>query len=351
MTPMRARIVAPATGDWDTAVAAVAKRQASTELAADVYFGAAYHAWHRKQGEPLGILVERETPLLFAGGLLHAVPEAPGVFDLQTPTGYGGPLVAAELSTDELEEAWAVASALFASLGVVAALFRLHPLLGWPSKLPRAARIIDDRVTVAVPLEQGAAAALLRADSRHRNMVGRSERQGVQVAWAEDATSDWDEFAHLYRAAMERLDARTELRFGPEYFEDMRTSGVAELATLRDGAALLAGAIFLSGPRYAHYHLSARRLDAPNYAMNRLVHAGVERACQRGLSSLHLGGGIRRDPDDALFRFKASVGSERCSFRLACVVTDEPMFQSLVQKREALLGRPSELLLGYRDSG
>lgn len=344
---MHARIVEYPSPEWDDALVDVSR---SSPHRPDVYFGSAYHAWHAEQGHALAVVVEDDRGVaLFFAGLLLPIDGRDGAFDLQTPNGYGGPLARPGLSADNLGLAWHYACDLLSERGVVAMLFRLHPLFDQRPFLPPSARVIDDRVTVYVPIDEGAAVALAASDSRHRNMVSRGRRDAATVVWADVDSPEWAEFEGLYGDAMARLDARRELRYGLRYFQAMRESALAELAVLRDVRGLVAGSVFLWGAEFGHYHLSARRADAPNYAMNTLVHAGVERACQRRLQGLHLGGGLSAEPSNSLFRFKATIGHGRRTFRLARVVSDEARFRTLCAEADVARGRSSEWLLGYRD--
>jgi hypothetical protein len=176
-------------------------------------------------------------------------------------------------------------------------------------------------------------------------MVNRSRREGARVVFGAD---HFPAFSALYEQAMARLNATETLRFGAEYFERLRALPFAELAVLTDSSGLTAGGIFLWGPRFGHYHLAARRPDAPNWAANAILHAALERAAELGLEGLHLGGGTTRADDDPLLRFKASLGGERKQFSVARLIIDPARFGQLTADWTQKTGRAPEWLLGYR---
>ena len=137
------------------------------------------------------------------------------------------------------------------------AFFRMHPLVENVQWLPADAVVRADRETVYVPLDRGIADAWERAGSRHRNMVNRGRKTGTTIEWNTPAL--WDTFVPLYRSAMGRLSAPSRLNFGSEYFATLRMIPGAEIVGTTDSDGLVSAAIFLFGPRWAHYHLAARR--------------------------------------------------------------------------------------------
>lgn len=69
-----------------------------------------------------------------------------------------------------------------------------------------------------------------------------------------------------------------------------------------------AGAIFLSGYPWAHYHLSYRTPQAHNTAMHAIFDCAVPVLTALGCASVHLGGGTSASLDDPLYKFKARIG-------------------------------------------
>lgn len=299
----------------------------------DVYFSPAYHALHEANGD--GRAVCFATDGLLVPGMRIAINDT--LADVQTCNGYGGPLA---IGDGSLAQAWNDWRETARADGIVAGFFRLHPLLGNRALLPADAVVRRERQTVFVDVAAP-------PDARHRNMINKARRSEAHVQW----TQNWDAFVALYRQSMERLGGSPSLNFSDAYFAGLRALPGAELAALVDEQGLVAAAVFLWGPQYAHYHLAARRPDAPNYAASFVLQAALERAAERNLVGMHLGGGTTAAPDDPLLRFKRSLGGQLLDFEVALVVADEPAFRELVVGRTQALGREPSWLLGYRQPG
>jgi hypothetical protein len=324
-------------------------RAALRELApSDVYFTHELHALHEANGEGIAFacLARDGERLLFVPGIRSQIPEAPGLSDVQSCNGYAGPLSSTE-DPAFLAMAWQALRAELAAAGVVSVFLRLHPLLENARLLPDWARLRADRPMVYVPLDAGREAAFAAADSRHRNMVRKARREGVEVLW--NAPGCWERFQALYVAAMDRLDAPDRLRFGPAMFEGLAAQPWAEVAEVGGGGRTLSAAVFLFGERWAHYQFAARDPGAGNHLASAVLDAALDRAFERGLLGLHTGGGRTTAPDDALLRFKRSLGGRLVDYQVALCVTDEAAYERLVAEWTAAAGRAPVWLTGYRE--
>lgn len=298
---------------------------------ADPYFSAAYHHLHELCGEGAAIAVaagDSDTTLLIPG--MRVPIPGTGRWDLQSCNGYGGPLTSEDANPAVLARAWREWADWSRSAGGVAAFFRLHPLVDNARWLPPDAVVREDRRTVYVSLRDGPDKAFARATSRHRNMVSRGGRMAPLPEW--NGADAWDAFPVMYRTAMDRLRAPSRLQFGSSYFARLRSIPAAQIVSLQDESGIAAAAVFLLGSQWGHYHLSARRADAPNFTGNVLLQAGLERAAALGLQGLHLGGGITPDENDQLLRFKQSLGGEMLHFRTARVIADTAAFESMAAR-------------------
>lgn len=320
----------------------------------DVYFRPEYHDLHAANGDGFPFFFSaKEGPAEFLiPGLRVPIPltyrsSSPASYwDLQSCNGYGGPLASPEASTQFLKSAWTQWKIWALENKIVAGFFRLHPLVDNARWLPADAQVILDRHTVFVDLSDGLEQVWLRADSRHRNMVNKGRREGINVQW--DAPGDWDEFESLYGASMHRLGAPQALRFSAEYFTCLRKLPGTRLACVRQSDMLAAAAVFMFGPCWAHYHLSARLEGSGNHLTNVILQAAIERAAAAGLQGLHLGGGRTRDPNDTLLRFKNGLGGRLLDFKVALVVTDKDTYGELCSRWARDVGNTPDWLLGYR---
>jgi hypothetical protein len=320
----------------------------------DIYFTADYLEAHAANGDGrlFSMEVGENGNMLMVTGMLVPIPAALDAdrtirrYDIQTCNGYGGPIASTNTDSTFLGRAWNEWRNRCRAMGVVAAFFRLHPVLENERWLPSDARIVADRQTVFVDLAKGYEAAWQSAESRHRNMVNKGRRDGVCVAW--DDPSGWDDFEALYRNAMIRLDAPDPLRFGHAYFARLRLLPGVELACIRSNGILDAAAVFMFGPCWCHYHLSARRDGAGNHLTSCLLQAALERAEERGLQGFHLGGGRTKSGSDSLLRFKLSLGGRLLNFKVALVVADSSAYDELCARWSVETGEAPQWLLGYR---
>lgn len=332
-------------------------RNVLSELATanqDVYFTPEYHGLHvaNGDGKTFSTLVQDKEQTLLVPGLRMPIPSSltheptANFFDLQTCNGYGGPLASENVTGEFLERAWNEWRRASSKEGIVAAFFRLHPLLQNERWLPTDARVIPDRKTVFVDLTGGLDRAWKDAGSRHRNMVNKGRREGVVVQW--DDSDGWLEFERFYAEAMVRVCAPVSLRFSPAYFAHLRGLPGVELACVRKRGEFQAASVFLFGSRWAHYHLSTRRPESDNTLTNCILQDAIQRTAERGLTGIHLGGGRTPASDDSLLKFKAGIGGKYLYFRVALVISDPNAFKEFCQTWRDENGRPPDWLLGYR---
>jgi len=312
------------------------------------YFLAAYHRLHELHGDGVAeaAVVSRDDQLLFIPGLRVAIAADATHTDLQSCNGYAGPLATPNADPSFMSWAWQAWAEEERRRGGVAAFFRVHPLVDNRSWLPNESETRLDREVAYVDLRQGCAHAWQASSARHRNMVNAARNRGIHVEHT-NAAEDWAEFAALYIAAMERLQAPVRLRYSDDYFRALARLPGTELILIRDAhGAIVSAAVFLSGARWCHYHLAARRADAPNYSGNAILQHAIDRAAERGAEGLLLGGGVTTAADDPLLKFKQGIGTNMLSFFVARVIADPETFSALTQARSRF--GPTSWLLPYR---
>lgn len=236
----------------------------------------------------------------------------PGLYDVETAYGYGGPVA----NTDKasfLGEAHTAFSTWCQKKGVIAEFVRLHPLLETHHWLDPQVELIYDRTTVSLQLSS---LEERRFRPTVRNKLRRARDLGIHVT-VQPAHEGFEKFAALYTRTMAHLEAESFYFFNETYFSDLgeftKTQGWLLSAELDQ--EWLGSAVFLKGAHILHYHLSATDPDkrVPG-VVNLLLAAAARLGAQDGLRRMHLGGGRSSSPDDSLLEFKRSMASDEHVF-------------------------------------
>jgi GNAT acetyltransferase-like protein len=328
--------------------------QATLPVDADIYSSAGYV--HAAAGPDRGLLVEvrSATARIVLPIIERVVPQRlgmTGALDAMSPYGYPG--VYTEGPAGAIDACWSELAQALTDRGIVNLFLRLHPLE--TPTLPQFVRIVDDRETRYVPLVGGLEGAFAGHECRtQRSQVRRAATLGITHDVEEaPGPAVLQDFKLLYDQTMNRLGALEDYYFPMEYYTRL-SDGCGEnigLVSVRDAHGMtVAQAIVMAGPRFAHYHLSARVDSAHNVASHVLLHSAAEWAAARGLDALHLGGGRTRSTADPLYQFKARVGHGVAMFRTAQLISDPNRHRELVERGVAATGRRSEWFQSYRDT-
>jgi hypothetical protein len=306
--------------------------------AADVYYRPGYCRAYEAAGHGRAVAVVTEDAVFPL--LLRPLPFGEGGFDAATPYGYGGVLsrargtsVTGTVHASEVRQLrdWCVTN------GVVSCLLRLHPLDGGPGQLAEADEagpdldIREHGPTTAIDLAR-LTDGRLEGMSKGRKADLTIARRELELTWGGEGALE--RFRTIYDNTMRRVGAGEFYLFPADYYQALQDGlgdrlGVA--LALLDGEPV-GGALFLAGPRFAHYHLSGttdagRELKAGTL----LVHAGAEWSRELGCDLLHLGGGTQGA--DSLFAFKKTFGGETYTYAFATLVADGGRYDALVARR------------------
>jgi hypothetical protein len=316
------RVAEPA--EWDALV---------TRLGgADTYLSAAYHAVSALL-EPTGtrpVLLHHRSDRGELALPLLLRPLAAGGWDATSAYGYGGPVASGEPDIAAFVaalDAWAVENA------VVTTFLRLHPLLDNAHLVHATSGLVDAGSTVAWDISPGRD---LEANlhPHHRRAVRRADRAGLATTVVRRPGS-LEPFRELYAATMRRQQADPFFFFPTPYWDALVQEGRALQPVLVEGrldGELVAALLCFEGGPWLHYHLGASA-DAARAigASNRLFLAAATWAQSRGMTRLHLGGGLGGAPDSPLFVFKHRFdpGSGPLPFHVAKLVHDRERYREL----------------------
>ena len=257
--------------------------------------------------------------------IVRQVPGEPGVWDVTTPYGYGGPAGPGDgrafyAAYDE----WARAN------GVVTTFIRFHPLLGNAALAPPRVRreLLANTATWPLPPDADLLAGM---HQMHRRGVRKAKREGVQVTFRR-APERLDDFAELYEAAMRRHDADDFYFFPAEYWDALAgplADRVLRADAHRDGE-LLASQLHLASPPWLHYHLGAATDAGFEVGASKLLfHASALWARGEGFTEFHLGSGLGGS-ENSLWQFKQRFSPHPGrEFVLGKLVHDDGAYRAL----------------------
>jgi hypothetical protein len=313
------------------------------ETCQDIYFRPEYLQMHAggdsdrvvclkyQDGEQIWIFPVLCNPILQIGNVL--LP--PGLFDLESAYGYGGPLSNSE-DRDFIKRATQAFIDWAENSGIVAQFIRFHPLIGnerWveDSQL----EILFDRFTMSTDISRYDPSQPYYLKPT-RNVINRGLRLGIEARLL-NVDQEFPSFLELYLNAMERLKAEPYLFFDNLYFDRLR-SLVKENGYLIGAfhqRQMIAAAIFFYGSCWLHYHLSASNFDnrLPG-ATNIILDSAFFEAKSKGLKRVHLGGGRTCDAKDPLLKFKSSMSTDMHRFYIGKRIYNTDVYLYLRKKWE-----------------
>jgi hypothetical protein len=324
--------------EWDELLAAMPVRQQ------DVYFGSAYLLlWQRNgDGRAHGAVFRHGKTRVLYPFLLRSLREVPTLgdewtdyADIQTPYGYGGPLISRGSGDEHGIRLFRQAFGEWCrEHNVISEFVRFHPLLDTHLGLDPYLDVRRANTTVWCRTDCTTGERLQNLSSSTRRGVRKARKSGLELRVESDPAA-YHEFARLYRATMERLEAQPYYLFGDDYFDDIRELlGPAQsLLTVRHDGKLAAGALFIRSQPFIHYHLGGSDPELlPLRPNNLLFFEAMTWGCSRGQVAMHLGGGYQAG--DELFRFKSGFSPLRASFYIGRAVHNDEAYEWACAARE-----------------
>ncbi|HAL29776.1 MAG TPA: hypothetical protein DCP20_03545 [Coriobacteriia bacterium] len=283
----------------------------------DVYMTQGYHELYRTDAaRPVCFAAQGESGEYLLPGILHD-PICDGMgYCFESAYGYGGP-VSTSADRAFITEASDAVLETFHRAGVTRARLRFHPVLENHCLVGPEWQVTYSRNTAGIDLT-GAPVDILRAmHPKHRNMVSRAQRLGLEFVW-DPELEHVGEFKALYNGTMDRLQADGAYYYDDAYYR-LLNAGLGErvaLGVVLDDGVVVSSAIFLRQGPYGHYHLSGSLTGAPPGAGQLLVYGAAAALQESGVRTLHLGGGTTPSADDSLLKFKQRFGTLRFRYHV-----------------------------------
>lgn len=292
--------------------------------------------------EPVFFLY-REAGEMFYHGLLKGKVLGTNYFDLQSPYGYGGPIVTTQ-DPEFIKRACGAYANWCEESNILVEFVRFHPLAeNW---LYYSGEVVQDRQTVWIDLT--VEDLLMSYGTRARTAVRKAIKEGLSVQWFQGRALAAD-FEKLYSETMSRLNAGRSYFFSPHYFGSLLEWGGAWVAVCLKDESPVAMALFLTGNKIMEYHLSASTEAGRRHsATNLIIHEAADFAQKLKYQKLHLGGGTDRRPENPLFFFKSGFSESRADFKIGKTIYKRDIYESIRKEYCQKYSRETNRILFYR---
>lgn len=300
--------------EWDALLSRLAPRQR------DIFFTSSWLLlWQRRgDGRAVGAYHEDGGGLILYPFLLRELSTVPylgdafaGYFDTSTPYGFGGPLVEHQAQEESVGTFRRDFSEWCREHRVVSESVQFHPLLDTRLPFDGFMEIDEAGQVVWCRFDRGACRVGDQLTQIARRNV-RTARDAGLTCRIETGEAAYRRFGELYLDNAVRRRAPQAERFDAEHFLALRDAlGKAQvLFGVRHNGELVAGALFLRGADFAHFHvLATDRRVASLRPANLVFFEALQWARGLGVSAIGLGGGDRGD--DELLRFKSGFAPLR----------------------------------------
>lgn len=299
----------------------------------DVYFREEYVRLYETESEKAYSVVCREEDNILLFPLLRRTFSYNGntYYDFETAYGYGGPVSNCH-DTVFLERALEALKTFCQESGFVAGFVRFHPLFQNQVGFETVGRVIEDRKTVAINLDQAMDDVWKNEiHSKNRNVIRKAEKAGCTFI-VDDKYEHLKEFINLYDSTMDKLSADRFYYFDNAYYDNLKrgiTDSFLGCVQNSEGQIISAAIFMYSGP-YGHYHLSgsdkSQLAISPNNFM--LWNAAIELQ-KRGVKRFHLGGGTNGDEENSLYQFKRRFSKDICQFCIGKLVFNQELYEAI----------------------
>ena len=299
----------------------------------DVYFTEEYVKLYENVTERAECFVCRdgEKTMLFPFLVREFAFQGTTYKDFETAYGYGGPVCNFE-DKEFLKQALIAFKKYCHDNYYVAGFVRFHPLFHNQEGFETVGRVIADRKTVAIDLDQTMDDVWKNEiHSKNRNVIRKANKAGCTFI-VDDKYEYIKEFIHLYDSTMDKLSADGFYYFDDGYYDKLK-QGIKNsfLGCVQNcEGKIISSAIFMYDGPYGHYHLSGSDKShlaiSPNNFM--LWNAAIELQ-KRGVKRFHLGGGTNGDENNSLFQFKRKFSKETCLFCIGKLIFNQEIYEAI----------------------
>lgn len=260
--------------------------------------------------------------------------------DASSPYGYSSPLLVTSRSSESAVALWQNFIEVCKDSSIVSIFLRSHPLLPLPDGAGAVgATVVREGETVVIDLSESIDELWHQTRENHRRSICKLKKEGFHTEI--DNWTEFNDFIHLYRATMRRVDAKEEYLFSSDYFHDLKAIGHEDLhlcSVLNSAGETVAAGLFFSCRGIVQFHLSGTAAEYTVLSPTKLMFDVMRRwAKSQGCVYLHLGGGVGCR-NDSLFAFKAGFSKHRADFHTVRMVCDPECYACLTAQVAAKNG-------------
>ncbi len=257
------------------------------------------------------------------------------LYDMTTPYGYGGPLIACTGDKEALlTEFRNELDDYCRRHHIISEFVRFHPLLNNQTGFEKAMETSHISNTVAMQLQDGD--ILSQLPGKNRNMIRKAIKNNVVIQKI-DAEDYLEEFILMYYATMRRNSAARYYFFTENYFRktiELFGDDLHLFGAFVEGK-MIAATLVVSRGKFIHYHLAGSLMEYRNLGANNLLLFKIAEWGQEcGAEAFHLGGGFSGQAD-SLFSFKKSFSQDTTlEFHIGKKIHNAALYQMLCFERE-----------------
>ena len=271
-------------------------------------------------------------------------------YDIQTPYGYGGPLVE-NYNKEDTKEFFEKLNLYAKENNIVSQFLRFHPLIENHKYFEDFIKTKTFKQTVYLDLESRDK-IYKNLNDKCRNMVKKAIKNNIEIKIDNSETSQ-ETFKKLYRQTMDKNHAEKFYYFDEEFFENTfkTLSETCDIFNAVWQGIVIASAIILKSKKIIHYHLSAQDKNYSKFgANNLLLFEAASYFSNLNKTKFHLGGG--EESRDNLLIFKKSFNKNGLiDFYIGSNIFDNEKYTRLLQIRKDLdknFNKDNNFMLGYR---
>lgn len=253
-------------------------------------------------------------------------------YDLETPYGYGGPLI--QGSSSVIDDYYIQLKHYCIENNIVSEFIRFHPLLKNDIYLAKKDYCTISPIKETIYMKLDSTKQIMQEiDSKNRNMIRKAIRNEIEIF--HDGGEHLDEFYDIYTKTMKSNQASEYYYFNMEYFNYLKNNLNDKIQWFyaKYQGNIISSSIILFCNNRMHYHLSGTLPEYKNLAANNLLLYNVAIwGSEMHFKTFHLGGGI--SSNDSLFNFKKKFNKNgNLQFYIGKFIFNEKKFNELIKFR------------------